>query len=304
MYKKISMLSIAIATTTVVFAEPQLYGNLNININQEDNANSIYQDSGEYYISSYNSILGVSGRENIRNNDLLNQVQYQFELGMDITSDDQPVFLEKAMIGANMPLGALKIGKQISIQNDLLLRSMDVFNVPRMIAAEESGRIEKITDNTIRFDSEIAGNYFGVASQLNGNEDSDYSVGIAHRATDYRVGVSYWTDNSTDETLSYYGINGTYQYGAWAFSGTYIVPNNNTLSNSYDLAIAGRISETIKLKGRYGELDSQWSMYGLGVEGKLSNSSIWYIEYQNKEYNESLNIDPESILAVGLNYEF
>lgn len=307
--KKTLLASTILLVSINSYAEPTWYGNLNMNINAQENYNPLVDDM---YMDSNYSYLGIAGQEKVKGNQsLVKSLKYRVEYALDINNKEESLVLNQAVGALDMMLGTVLIGHQNPIQRDILLKPMDVFNASRVIAHEESGYVNDVIDNTIRLDTRIMGMYLGISASMNNSDpNSDnidsYSVGLATKNQNSQYGLVYWEDNDgweDSERVGYWGANASYTYGIWAASVSLVKPTVATMAESSDIAIVMKMADGMSAKTKYGKLDGKWDSYGFGIESKLTTASKWYLEYQKKEFVEE-NFKNQSLTSFGINYKF
>jgi hypothetical protein len=308
MKNKISILALGILSSNLAFAEPVWYGNLNMNLNTQENFKKEENISDVYMDSNY-SYLGIAGKEKAKDaRGIVKSLKYKVEYELDINNDEESLILHQALGAIEMVGGTLLIGHQNPIQRDLLLKPMDVFNASRIIALEEA-YVDDVIKNTVRLDTNFLGMYFGASASMNNpdpeSDDIDsFAVGLASKGQSYQYGVVYWEDNDYLEArqVGYWGANATYSKGMLALSVSLVQPVLKSMSDSSDVAIVMKMSNDISAKTKYGKLNDNWESYGFGIEGNLTDASKWYIEYQEKKYFPKI-IEGEKLTSIGINYK-
>lgn len=304
--KKIALI-ISMLASTSVFSEPTWYGNVNININQQDNYDPLID---ELYMDSNYSYLGIVGQENIKGYDnVIKKIKYKVEFDLEINDQEKPIKLNQALVGFDTLLGNVLIGHQKTIQNDVLLEPMNVFNASRIIALEETEYVSDIINNTIRLDSKIMGMYIGASISMDNSDPESESIdsiafGIVSKGSDYQYGLTYWEDKNwnNSEGVGYWGGNISYNYNITAISASLVKPSNSKLPKTEDIAFALKFTNNMDAKIKYGNVENNWISYGFGLESKFNDNSKWYLEYQKKDFEDN-NLNNQSLLSLGLNYK-
>lgn len=310
MKHKISILALGILSSNLALAEPVWYGNMNLNMNIQENFKQDENISDTYMDSNY-SYLGIAGQEKVKEpGSLVKTLKYRVEYELDINNKEQSLVLNQAVGAIEMVAGTILIGHQNPIQRDILLKPMDVFNASRIIALEEGGYVDDVIDNTIRLDTKFLGMYLGVSASMNNpdpeSDDIDsFAIGLASKSKSYQYGIVYWEDNDWSEAtrVGYWGANASYNYGIWALSVSLVQPTVKAMPESSDVAIVMKMSNDMSAKTKYGKLNDEWDSYGVGIEGKLTKASKWYIEYQEKDFADK-TIDGQKLTSIGINYKF
>lgn len=306
--KKTLIASTILLASLNTYADVEWYGNLNLNLNSQEKYDPLVDD---LYMDSNYSYLGISGQEKVKDRQSpVKRLKYKIEYELDINNKKESLILYQAVGAMDMKIGTLLVGHQDSIQRNILLDPMDVFNASRIIAHEETGYVNDVIDNTIRLDTKFLGVYLGMSASMNNSdpesEDIDsYSVGVLMKNKASQYGVVYWEDNdwSGAERVGYWGLNASFSYGIWAASASFVKPTEEEMADSADVALVLKMADGLSAKSKYGNLDGEWSSYGFGIESKLTKESKWYLEYQKKDFVED-NLDDQSLASLGINYKF
>lgn len=302
----IKLLPIVLFSSQAI-ADPSWYGNLNLNTNVQENYNPLID---EVYMDSNYSYIGIRGDEKVNEySGLIKSLKYKIEFDLEINDEDRPIKLYQAVTGLETNYGNILIGHQKPIQSDLLFKPMNIFNASRVIALEETGYVNEVIKNTVRFDTRLFGFYVGASISMDNSSPESraidsQSVGLAMRKQNYQYGVAYWKDNNfnNNEGVSYLGVNFNYKFKLFGVSGSVVKPTDADLPQTTDIAVAMNATSSWDTKIKYGNVEDEWKSYGIGFETNLNKKIKTYIEYQQKNFDNS-DLEDKSLFSVGVNYK-
>lgn len=305
--RKILNIAPFVLLSSYAIAEPTWYGNFNINTNLQENYNPLID---ELYMDSNYSYIGIGGQEKLDGyNSFAKRLKYKIEFDLEINDHEKPIKLNQAVTGFETNIGNIMIGHQKTIQSDLLLKPMNIFNASRIVALEETEYVDDVIENTIRIDSKVLGFYVGASISMDNSDPESraidsQSIGAAMRNDKYQYAFVYWKDNNwnNNEGVSYLGINFNYNFNIFGISGSVVKPTNASLPNTNDIAIAIKTTNTWDAKLKYGNVEKEWDSFGIGLESSLSKNIKTYFEYQNKDFKDD-NIKNQSLISLGINYK-
>lgn len=215
----------------------------------------------------------------------------------------------KAYVGIKGDFGRVAIGKQATMQYNIIADPVDIFNrASTPLAYDDASPFRQ--QQLVSYSKDFGNLSFAAAGQFNkdsDNEGSDlFNTGVKYKGEGFTLGAAFLTRDFAGVDENTFGVSASKNFGDHYVAFSYQdIEQGDADSNSLDLVGAFKISDSYKVKvgisDYSGDAVAEVTRINTTLEWHASSDFYTFIEYQNNNFKVGEDNDQ---VMVGMRYNF